>query len=241
VPFVNKILVNPRKEVDRSVFPYTLATFRGFEELAIHPKATFFVGDNGSGKSTMIEAIALLLNMSAEGGSREHTFSTYDSHSSFHDSLIHTRDEYPSEIFFLRAESFYNVISYVTNAGYGRPRIGDAHARSHGEGFLDCIRSFKPPGLYLFDEPESALSLQGQLQFLALMKWLIDHGSQVIIATHSPVVLALGHGIIYEFSEDGIQAQAYHETKNYVFMLDFLQNRERYAKVIGLPPIKKNS
>ncbi|ARU41349.1 hypothetical protein CCB80_09460 [Armatimonadetes bacterium Uphvl-Ar1] len=235
--YAQAVMVNPHKEVDRSVYPFTLPVFQGFNSLEFHQDVTFFVGENGSGKSTLMEAIAIQAKLPAEGGMRQHSFSTYDSHSEFWDSLILVRGDYEAEAMFLRAESFYNVASYVNRmareAG-GVARFGDIHSRSHGEGFLDAIASLKPPGFYLMDEPESALSFQGQLTLMAHMKRLIDEGSQFVIATHSPILLGFGSAWIYEFSEDGIERRGYRETQNYKMMRDFLENRERYARMLGL-------
>jgi predicted ATPase len=238
-PFVRRVLVNPRIEVDREKFPFTLPVFKEFQELQFHEGVTFFVGENGSGKSTMIEAMAILADLPAEGGTREHTYSTHDSHSNFWDSLLLAKGPRAKEAMFLRAESFYNLATYVTNAGPG-PRIGLVHSRSHGEGFLDAMLALRPPGLYFFDEPESALSFQGQLKMLVLMKELVDAGSQIIIATHSPILLGYGKAWIYEFSESGIQRIPYHQTANYQMTRDFLDNRDRYASMMGLDEISED-
>lgn len=230
--FLNHVLVNPHVEVDREVFPFTLPVFHEFQSLEFHPEVTFFVGENGSGKSTLLEAIAVYFGLSAEGGDRNHNFTTYDSHSELHEKIMLGRNEYPGEAMFLRAESFYNVASYLANAG--GVRYGQLHKRSHGESFLDLIRALKPPGLYFLDEPEAALSIQGQLTLLVMPNELIKEGSQVIIATHSPILLGLGRGWIYEFSESGIERKEYRETKSYLLTLDFLQNRDRYARLMDL-------
>jgi predicted ATPase len=230
--FLNSVSVNPHVEMDREKFPFTLPVFKDFESLSFHPEVTFVVGENGSGKSTLLEAIAVYYGLSAEGGDRNHNFSTYDSHSELHEKIRLGRNEYPGEAMFLRAESFYNVASYLANAG--GVRYGQLHRRFHGESFLDMIRALKPPGLYFFDEPEAALSIQGQLTLLALLNDLIKEGSQLIIATHSPVLLGLGRGWIYEFSEDGIERKRYRQTKSFQLTFDFLQNRERYARIIRL-------
>jgi len=234
--FLSEVLVHPRIEVDRSRFPFQLPAFLGFQRLALHPQLTFFVGENGSGKSTMLEAIAVNYGLPAEGGTKQHTFSTYDSHSDLHDKIIIGKGDFPRESMFLRAESFYNMATYVDRASReaGRtPRFGWIHQRSHGEGFQDALRTLDPPGVYFMDEPESALSIQGQLILMARLKWLISKGSQLIIATHSPVILGFGLGWIYEFGNEGIQRREYEETASYQLTLDFLRNRGRYADILG--------
>ena len=236
--FIRTALINPRIDVDRTVFPFTLPVFKGFKSLEMHPQVTFLVGDNGSGKSTLLEAVAVAYGFPAEGGSKAHNFATFDSHSELHDKLLLAKEDFPKDCLFLRAETYYNFTTYAFQAwkesGGGPPKFGLVHERSHGEGFLDTIAKLKPPGLYLMDEPESALSATGQLTFLVHMKRLIDGGSQFIIATHSPILLGFGKSWIYEFTEDGMERTTYHKTKPYILTLDFLKNRGRYVKELGL-------
>jgi predicted ATPase len=232
--FIQRAFLNPRKNIDRGEFPLTLHVFRGFEGIEFHPQVTFFVGDNGSGKSTLLEAVAVNYGFSAEGGTKGHSFRTMDTHSGLHENLILAKMDYPRDALFLRAETFYNMASYVKEAGGSR--FGHLHEMSHGEGFLEAIGTLNPPGLYLMDEPESALSPVGQLSFLVQMKRLVDGGGQFIIATHSPILLGFGRGWIYEFSENGMNRVDYRETTPYLITQDFLKNRGRYVELLGLDP-----
>jgi predicted ATPase len=235
--FISRVLVNPRIDVNRSVFPFTLPVFKGFQFLDFHPELTLFIGENGSGKSTLLEAVAVQYGFPAEGGSLAHTYETYDTHSGLHDSIILRRSDYPKDHLFIRAETFYNFSTYTELAARefgGSPRFGFTHRRSRGQGFLDTVKSLKSPGLYLFDEPESALSLQGQITFLYHMKRLIEGGSQIIMATHSPILMGFGKCTIYHFSEEGIQTKKYRETDHYQLTLEFLRNRGRFAEMLGL-------
>ena len=225
-------MINPRINLDRSVFPFTLPIFKDFHSIEMHPDVTFFVGDNGSGKSTLLEAIAVNYGFPAEGGTRAHSFSTFDTHSELYDKLILAKPDYPADSLFLRAETYYNFATYLEQAG--GMKFGRIHQRSHGEGFLDAVTMLKPPGLYLMDEPESALSITGQLTLLGHMKRLVDGGSQFIIATHSPILLGFGKSWIYEFSDEGMEVIEYHRTKPYMVTLDFLRNRGRYVRELGL-------
>ncbi len=231
--------MNPRVEIDRTLFPFTLPVFRNFEALPLHPSVTFFVGENASGKSTLLEGIATNFGFPAEGGTRSHHYSTFDSHSGLGDSLVLAKGQAPKDSFFFRSESFYNLATYLDTAareGGGVPRFGWTHQRSHGEGFLETVSHLKPNGLYLFDEPESALSAQGQITFLSHMKRLVDGGSQFIIATHSPILMGFGKAWIYQFGTDGIARTTYRETEHYRLTFDFLRNRDRYAAHLGLDP-----
>lgn len=230
--FIRRVEVDSRIFIDRDAFPFSLPALRAFERLEIHPRCTIFIGENGSGKSTFLEALAILCGFSAEGGASVHRFRTYDSHTDLHESLRIVRgSERPTDDFFLRAESFYNVASYLDQAakeGGGAPRIGFVHARSHGEGFLDLFKSMRANGLYLLDEPESALSPARQLAFLMRMNDLIQEGSQFIIATHSPILMAYPDAWIYEFTAEGIQRVTYEETEQYQITRSFLQAPGQY-------------
>lgn len=229
--YIKSVSVNPEVPVDRSLFPFTLPVFRDFQELAFHPSLTYFVGENGSGKSTLLEAIAVIFGFSAEGGSKKHTFATQDSHSNFFDVLRLSRAGLPRDTFFLRAESFYNVATYLEQSGGWR--YGQIHKRSHGEGFLDALCALTEEGLYLLDEPESALSVVGQLSLLGIMKRHIQYGSQFIISTHSPILLGYGDGWIYDFTAHGLERTEYERTQPYLITKDFLQNRSRYAEFLS--------
>ena len=161
---------------------------------------TFFVGENGSGKSTLLEAIAIAYGFNPEGGTRNYSFSTHDSHSELCHALRLTRGIRKAGYgYFLRAESFYNVATkeeeYSRGPG-GRPQ--HYHEKSHGESFLALAQnSFRANGFYLLDEPEAALSPQRQLTLLAEIHRCVKEGAQFIIATHSPILLGLpGAGIL---------------------------------------------
>jgi predicted ATPase len=183
------------------------------DELELHPSVTFFVGANGSGKSTLLEAIAVAAGMNAEGGGRNFTFSTQASHSSLHEHVTLVKRGVPATDYFLRAESFYNVASALDQMGpnaldsYGGTSL---HRQSHGESFLTLVvERFGPNGLYLLDEPEAALSTQGQLTLLRRMHELVEDGSQLVIATHSPILVALPGATIYALDDDGITSVSY--------------------------------
>jgi predicted ATPase len=177
--------------------------------LRMHPALTVFVGDNGSGKSTSLEAIAIHQGLNAEGGARGMQFRSRDSNSvsRLHEHLRVLRSpRRPRDMFFLRSESYFNVATAIE--GYGPESLalygGSPHDRSHGESFIDLlVHRFGPHSLFLLDEPESALSIHGQLQFLVRMHDLIQQGSQFVIATHSPLLMAYPEASIYEFADDG--------------------------------------
>ena len=165
--------------------------------LALEMPVTFFVGENGTGKSTLIEAIAVAMGFNGEGGSRDFFFSTQDTHSELCDYLTIGNSVSPKDGFFLRTESFYNTANYLaensTMARYGGVSF---HEQSHGESFLAlAMNRFEGNGLYILDEPESALSPQRLMSLLVLINDLVKNNSQFIIATHSPILMAYHHAV----------------------------------------------
>jgi len=223
-------------------YPFNLPAVRGLPELAFHPKVTFLVGENGTGKSTLMEAIAGLVGLNPEGGSRNFQFSTRASHSDLDDCLrIAKAPRSPADSYFLRAESFYNVATEIErlDEGPGGPPIIDAyggrslHEQSHGESFFALFRNrFRENGLYLMDEPEAALSPQRQLAFLALLHDSCRHGCQFVIATHSPIIMAYPDAIIYVLTEAGVREVPYTETEHYLVTRGFLSNPRRTLDVL---------
>jgi predicted ATPase len=176
---------------------------------------TVLVGDNGTGKSTVVEALAIAAGMNPEGGSRNLSFETYRSHSVLSDHIVVTWNQRPRWGWFLRAETFYGMATHIAtdDPSFGvRGMFPDLHAESHGESFLDLALSrFLRPGLYIFDEPESALSLQGQLKMLRIMHESCTMGSQFVVATHSPVLMAYPEATIVELDDAGAACRRYDE------------------------------
>ena len=197
-------------------------------ELCFDRAVTFLVGENGTGKSTLLEGIAVAAGFNAEGGSKNFSFATRESHSELHSHLTLVRRGYPRDGFFLRAESFYNAASYIDDIMVeGRYGGLSLHRQSHGESFLALVRHrFGGGGLYLLDEPEAALSPTGILTLMAELHRLALEGSQFIIATHSPMLLALPEARIFELSQAGIAPAEYRETGYYRITRRFLEDPE---------------
>ncbi|MFI1991916.1 AAA family ATPase [Actinoplanes sp. NPDC020271] len=231
--FLRDIAVSPG--FDAKVYPFDLPVVKGLVaagRLDIGPGVTFLAGDNGSGKSTLIEAIAVAAGFNAEGGSRNFQFATKATESSLgtHLTVGRVAGRRERSNFFFRAESFYNVITEIDRLGVGAGYGGRSlHHRSHGESFLDLIeRRFHPHGLYLLDEPEAALSPRGLLITLARLHALTQAGSQMLIATHSPILLALPGATILQISDDGRLRQVDYEEADAVRVTrDFLDAPER--------------
>jgi len=207
----------------------TLAALREVERIELDPKVTFFVGENGSGKSTVLEALAVALKLNAEGGGRTYqfAFTTRKSH-----SLLHARVEPewaglpPRNSFFLRAESMFNFATGA--AGMQDVFQRDLHEQSHGESFLDiAVNRLAPNGLYLFDEPEAALSLRGQLALMQRMHELLANDCQFVVATHSPILLGFPAARIYLLEEEGIRDIGYDEAPQVELTRAFLADPDR--------------
>lgn len=218
-------------------YPFSLPSLKTLDEMAFHPKVTFLIGENGMGKSTLLEAVAVALGFNAEGGSFNFNFSTFDSHSILGEYLkIIKGVDRPSDGFFLRAESFYNVASNIEEMDRegGAPKVIDSfggrslHEQSHGEAFFSTfLHRFRGSGIYILDEPEAALSPLRQMSMLTRIHDLVSEHSQFIIATHSPIIMAYPDAAIYEFTDDGISEKKLEETNHYRIMKQFFDDKKR--------------
>ena len=199
--------------------------------------ATIFVGENGVGKSTLVEAIAIRMGFNPEGGTVNFNFSTRASHSNLSEYLRVIRGaRRRRDGFFLRAESFYNVATNIEelDAGAGGRRIVDSyggeslHAQSHGESFMALVENrFSGKGLYILDEPEAALSPMRIMRLMWHMRRLVDDESQFIVSTHSPMIMALPGADVIQIDDDGLSHVDYRDTEHYQVMRRFLEDPER--------------
>lgn len=201
---------------------------------------TFLVGENGAGKSTLLEAVAAAWGFNPEGGSRNFRFSTASTHAQLYRALVLQRGaRRPRDGFFLRAESFYNIATEVERLekilpdgsmleAYGGKSL---HEQSHGESFLALmLHRFRGRGLYLLDEPEAALSPARQLALLAALDDLVKKGSQFLIATHSPLLLAYPRAEIFVLDGARVAKTPYRETEPYLLTKRFLDAPERMLR-----------
>lgn len=224
-------------------YPFAIPAVRDLEKIRFDKPVTFLVGENGSGKSTLLETIAVKAGFNAEGGSRNFQFATRASHSPLFEYVALERGhERMTDGYFLRAESFYNLATELENlddpsydAAPLTPAYGGRglHEQSHGESFFSLLNyRLVGGGFYCFDEPEAALSPQRQLAMLTLMHRLVSHRGQMVIATHSPILLAYPNATIYVLDETGIHSAAYEETEHYQLTRRFLTDTERMVRAL---------
>ena len=240
---MNRKLMISRIELDRSKikdfteYPFSIEVIKNFQKLEFNKNVTFLIGENGIGKSTFIEAIAIALDLPSEGGTQNFMFSTKNTSSDLYKYLKIRMENKPKAKFFLRAESFYNFSTEVQRLveedgflslydSYG----GNLHNVSHGESFIQLVQNrFSPNGLYLLDEPEAALSPTRQMSLLYLINDLAKNGSQFIISTHSPILISYRDGEILDLN-DNFKKVKYEETDIYRTYKNYLDNPDQMQK-----------
>jgi predicted ATPase len=244
---LKNIALLPERIGNKNDYPFNIPAIASLNTLEIISRLCFFVGENGSGKSTLLEAVASHYGFGAEGGSRNFSSRTTDSVDAIKPLANALRLSFTKRTgagFYLRAESFFNIASRVDEldaadytgrsllASYGGKRL---HDQSHGESFLSLLQNrFSRNGFYLLDEPEAALSPQRQLAFLVLLHDLLANNEniQLIIATHSPILLAYPDAQILSFDSAPIHQISYRETQSYQLSSRFLSNPDRYLAAL---------
>ena len=245
-PLVRAVELSAPPDPDQAGrYPWNLPVIAALQQrLELHPKVTYLVGENGSGKSTLLEAIAVAAGLNPEGGSSNFAFETRPSHSSLSESLRLVRGvRRPAHDFFLRAESVFNAASYLDQLAAEEPAESRSvldsyggrslHEQSHGESFLAVmLNRFGADGFYVMDEPEAALSAQNCLTCLRRIHDLVGQGSQFVIATHSPIVLAYPEATIYQCGADGPQPIDYEQAEMVRIFGSFVSDRERMLTML---------
>ncbi len=239
-PYLRQITFLKDQVPDWNKYPFNIDIVKNFTALDITQKVTFFIGENGSGKSTFLEAIAGNYGFGKEGGSRSIATNTSDEDTNSLSEYL--RLSWSNKLlggYFFRAETFFNLATYVDEIGKEDKRMYNAyggeslHKKSHGQSFLILFTErFSRGGFYLMDEPEAALSPQRQLSLMVLIHNMIkdNPNSQFIIATHSPILLAYPEAQILAFNGEVIEEVAYEETEVYQLTKTFLNNPSSYLK-----------
>ncbi len=243
------------KEIPQGNYLNRLSVVRNLKAMGgldFNRKVTFLVGENGVGKSTLIEGIAVAMGFNPEGGSINLGFNTRASHSDLHEYLTVAKGyERHRDGYFLRAESFYNVASHIDHLDEDEDEYGDRgtgpmiignyggvslHRQSHGESFMALVENrFGANGLYILDEPEAALSPTRLMRLMYCIHKLVQQGSQFIISTHSPILMTYPGAEIFEISEEGINSVDYRDTEHYIVTKRFMDVPERMVdEVLGV-------
>jgi predicted ATPase len=249
--FINSVRFIDEPNIDWESYPFSIPAVAKLTEVSFDQPVTIFVGENGTGKSTIIEGLAAMLGINAEGGSKNFNFGTAQTHSILWDHLAANRNALREGFsFFLRAETMYNVFTeraYLDdvasqytkskydgdgkflgvdplrfNDSYGNSRM---HQMSHGESFFEQLLQFRKNGLYILDEPEAALSPNRQLATVKLLHDLaFGQSCQIFMAPHSPILLSIPGAKIYQLTGDGIEAVDYEDTDLFRTYWAFMKN-----------------
>jgi predicted ATPase len=238
MPRLVRITLLRERVEDWKVYPFNVPVIRGFEWLDFKHQVTFFTGENGSGKSTFMEAIAFHSGFGLEGGTRNFRIQTTESVESvlpLSRALRLSWRKQNQKGYYLRAESFFNNASYLDDIGVNMTSYGgkSLHEQSHGESFLALVSNkLQRGGFYLFDEPEAALSPARQLSLLRILHDALkaDPDIQFVISTHSPIILAFPNATILSFDEGSIHEIAYEESVPFAIVSGFVRNRQRSLK-----------
>lgn len=230
---VRRVEASPGAPLDPAAWPATVPAVRQLLRDGLDlGRATVLVGENGSGKSTLVEAIAVAFGLSPEGGSPNAMHSTRATESSLHDHITLVRNGGGGRFgYFLRAETMHGLFTYLEQHGDPGPPL---HELSHGESFLQLIRDrFRNTGLWVLDEPESALSVTGCMALLShLTDLLEDDRNQVLLSTHSPLLAALPGATILEVGEWGLRPSTWDDTDLVRLWRDFLDDPRRFLRAL---------
>lgn len=222
-----------KEGIDSQRYPFSLPLLKKMNDLDITSNVTFFVGENGTGKSTLLEAIAYQCGFNTAGGGRNNHYHVESSESALGNYIRLSWFPKITHGFFLRAESFYEFATHIDHiGGYDSYGGRSLHSQSHGESFLSLFKNrFRSKGIYILDEPEAALSTLRQLSLLRIIKDLSEH-SQFIIATHSPIIMGYPGATIINFDGEQLLPVAYEDTDQYQITRRFLENRDKMLKQI---------
>ena len=228
---------------DWKSYPFSVPAISSLDELVLRSRICFFAGENGTGKSTLLEAIAVHYGFGREGGTRSFMNDSTESNHDV-DPLVRVLrllfDKRTGAGYFLRAESFFNTVTHMDNLGINEFYGGRSlHTRSHGETFFKLLElKFQRNGLFLLDEPEAALSPQRQLAFLVLIHDVLKKhkDAQFIISTHSPILLGYPKAQIVSFDEGPLHEIDYEETAPMQIVRSFVNQRESFLEELFNDP-----
>ncbi len=259
MPFIKSFSFELEK---KQPFPFNVPAVQFAKQLKLDNHVTIFVGDNGCGKSTILECIAYQINLPLIGGyiqshagfdaarvldshlklvwqrrTRKGFFFRAEDFSDFINSVERDKNKIADSLRELKGEVDDSIIDEMSNSmNYSlfemRKQYGDnMQAYSHGEAYLKILETrIQDKGIYLLDEPEAALSPLKQLSLISFLMEVIDNNSQIIMATHSPIIMGIPNAVLYEVQDDQIMQVNYEETEHYKITKTFLENREIYLR-----------
>lgn len=232
-PPVRRVERHPEATLDEAEWPFTIPAVRQLvrQGLDLEPGVTFLVGENGSGKSTIVEAVATAYGLNPEGGSTGAQHRSRVTESELGSVLRVVRTPGATRwSYFFRAETMHGLFTYLEQVAPS-PHDPRFHEMSHGESFLEVLRTrFDSPGCYVLDEPESALSFSACLGLLGLFADLAAGGSQVLCATHSPLLAALPGATVLELDREGFRPVAWEDLELVSHWRAYLQEPARYLR-----------
>jgi predicted ATPase len=233
-PYLRRLWLDPDRVVDRDAYPFCLPFLQDDFELSLDRSITIIVGENGTGKSTLLEGIAVLAGYDEAGGGKgympvDHSKALEKLGGQLSKALRASWLPKITNGWFFRAESFFSVaryqdevnLEYIPGASPGTPP--DFLSHSHGEGFLRFFQErCQSQGIFIFDEPESALSPARQIEFLKLMRRMdISGNCQIIMATHSPVLMAYPNARLLRLTKSGLEPVTVEDTDHFKVMREF--------------------
>lgn len=241
-PFFERVILR-RENLNPDCYPFAIPAVQQIEKIRFHPGVTYITGENAIGKSTIVEAIAIAAGFNAEGGRKSYATEQQSTDLRLADSItLARRPGKEKDGFFLRAESTYVLFNYIKEVSNASELIrdygGDLHHRSHGESFMQLfnhrLKNLRD-ALFIFDELESALSPQRQLEFLALMHEYVKRDCMFIVSTHSPIMMGYPHSRLYWLSSDGIEERTWKDTDHYQIYHAWLTRSEKMLKHLLSP------
>jgi predicted ATPase len=240
-PYLKRVWLEPSRITDRAAYPFCLPLLRDDFELSFNRAITIIAGENGTGKSTLLEGIAVLAGFDEAGGGKgympvDHSRAIEKMGGTLSTAL---RASWLPKItggWFFRAESFFTVARYLDEAAR-EPLSGappDFLSHSHGEGFLRFFQErCQRQGIFIFDEPESALSPARQMEFLKLMRRMENIGHcQIIMATHSPMLMAYPGAQLLRLTKYGLEPVTVKETDHYKVMREFCDDPKGFVEAV---------
>jgi predicted ATPase len=235
-PYLRRVWLEPARISDRAAYPFCLPFLHDDFELSFDRSITIIVGENGTGKSTLLEGIAVLAGYDEAGGGKgyrpvDHSNAMEAMGGQLSSAFRASWLPMVTNGWFFRAESFFSVARYLDQAG---SPYADFLSHSHGEGFMRFFEErCQRQGIYIFDEPESALSPSRQMEFLKLMRRMDVSGHcQIIMATHSPVLMAYPDARLLRLSKYGLEPVTVKDTDHYKIMREFCEDPKGFVEAV---------